>query len=502
MKAILSIDQGTTSTRALIVDAQAQVRAMAQIELAQHYPQSGWVEHDPDAIWRDVVSTTREALAKADALGLDVTAIGITNQRETFVLWDRTTGKTLHPAIVWQDRRGADLCRQLKSDGLEPEVTERTGLLLDSYFSASKLAWLLDTLPDARRRAERGELAFGTIDSFLLWRLTGGAVHATDPTNAARTLLFDIRTLQWCPDLCRLFRVATSLLPDVRSNDALFGLSDAAILGRALPITGMAGDQQAALVGQRCLAPGDTKITYGTGAFALMNTGSQICRSRHRLLSTVGVQAEGRTCYALEGSIFVAGAGIKWLRDGLGILSDAAQSENMASSVPDNGGVYLVPAFVGLGSPHWDPDARAAITGLTLDATAAHVVRAALEAVVYQSCELISTMQDDSALCASLLRIDGGMAANDWLCQYLADMLGLGVQRPSCVETTALGAAFLAGVGAGLWSSLRDVPASVSADTRFECAMSDGQRTALLAGWHRAVAQARHRPTRPEIDHS
>lgn len=501
MKAILSIDQGTTSTRALIVDAQARVRAIAQTELAQHYPQSGWVEHDPDAIWRDVVSVAREALAKADSLGLDVSAIGVTNQRETFVVWDRVTGEALHPAIVWQDRRGADLCRQLESQGLEPEVTERTGLLLDSYFSASKLAWLLDTLPDARRRAERGELAFGTIDSFLVWRLTGGAVHATDPTNAARTLLFDIRSLQWCPDLCRMFGVPMPLLPEVRSNDALFGVCDAAVLGRGLPITGMAGDQQAALVGQRCLSSGDTKITYGTGAFALMNTGDQICRSRHRLLSTVGVQAEGRTCYALEGSIFVAGAGVKWLRDGLGILSDAAQSEKMASSLPGNGGVYLVPAFVGLGSPHWDPDARAAITGLTLDATAAHVARAALEAVVYQSCELIATMRGDSGLTSSRMRVDGGMAANDWLCQFLADMLGLGVQRPSCVETTALGAAFLAGVGSGVWSSLRDVPAGEGADTEFGCAMPDDQRIELLAGWHRAVAQVRHRAPTPGDDH-
>lgn len=496
MKAILAIDQGTTSSRALIVDEAASVRAMAQVELPQSYPQSGWVEHDPETIWRDVVATARAALDKADGLGLTVTAIGITNQRETFVLWDRATGAALHPAIVWQDRRGADRCRALVAQGLEAEVTQRTGLLLDSYFSASKLAWLLDHLPDARARAERGELAFGTIDSFLLWRLTGGAVHATDPTNAARTLLYDIRTLDWSPQLCAMFGVPMALLPQVRANDALFGTSDAAVLGRALPITGMAGDQQAALVGQGCLDPGDAKITYGTGAFALMNTGGRICESSHRLLATVGFQAEGRTCYALEGSIFVAGAGVKWLRDRLGLIGDAGESERLARDLPDNGGVYLVPAFVGLGAPHWDPDARAILTGLTLDSGAAHIVRAALEAVAYQSADLVAAMGSDSALMPAAIHVDGGMTANDWLCQFLADMLGVAVRRPASVETTAMGAAHLAGVGAGLWPSLRAVPVAETGTAQFAPRMAADARAALIAGWHRAVAQARS-PAKP-----
>ena len=494
MKAILSIDQGTTSTRALIIDVEMRVRAMAQVELPQSYPRSGWVEHDPETIWQDVVATAREVLDKAKGLGLDVVAIGITNQRETFVVWDRATGKACHPAIVWQDRRGAALCRDLAADGLEPDVTNRTGLVLDSYFSASKLAWLLDAVPEARRLARSGQLAFGTIDSYLLWRLTGGTVHATDATNAARTLLFDIRSMEWCPELCRIFDIPLQILPEVRSNDALFGRCEPAILGKGLPITGMAGDQQAAMIGQGCLTAGRTKITYGTGGFALMNTGGNICRSSHRLLSTVGFQAEGRTCYALEGSIFTAGAAVQWLRDGLGIIGSAAQTEAMASGIPDNGGVYLVPAFVGLGSPHWDSEARAIISGLTLGSTAAHIVRAALEAVAYQSCELVSIMTKDSGLAADVVQVDGGMAANGWLCQFLADMLGVAVRRPADVETTALGAAVLAGVGAGVWSSFSDLPAGLNEDVRYEPGIGQDRRDILFAGWRNAVERARYRP--------
>ena len=494
MKAILALDQGTTSTRALIVDAEAHIRAIAQVELPQIYPQPGWIEHDAETIWRDVVATAREALAKAESHGLDVVAVGITNQRETFVLWNRATGKPLHHAIVWQDRRGAELCRDLIADGIESEVTERTGLLLDSYFSASKLAWLLDTMPEARKLAESGQIAFGTIDSYLLWKLTGGSVHATDPTNAARTLLFDIRAMRWCPELCRIFNVPRQILPEVRSNDAFFGNCDLRILGRALPVTGMAGDQQAALVGLGCLETGRTKITYGTGGFALMNTGDTIARSSHRLLSTVGFQAEGRTCYALEGSIFVAGAGVRWLRDGLGVIEDAAQSEAMASSLADNGGVYLVPAFVGLGAPHWDPDARAIISGLTLGSTAAHLVRAALEAVAYQSCELIETMVSDSSLLIEMVQVDGGMAVNNWLCQFLADMLARVARRPSSIEATAMGAAYLSGVGAGMWSSLSQVCAMSAAGVLFQPSIEPSRRDLLFEGWRKSVEQARQRP--------
>lgn len=496
MKAILAIDQGTTSTRALIVDQAAQVRVTAQVELPQEYPQSGWVEQDAEIIWRDTMTTARAAMAKAQTLGLDVAAIGIANQRETFLLWDRETGKPLHRAIVWQDRRGADLCHAMVAEGLEPEITQRTGLLLDSYFSATKLAWLLDTLPEARALAEQGRIALGTIDSFLLWRLTAGAVHATDPTNASRTLLFDIRTMAWCPDLCRMFGVPMPILPEVRPNDALFGTSDPSLFGRALPITGMAGDQQAALIGQRCLRAGDAKITYGTGGFALMNTGETICRSAHRLLATVGFQAGGRICYALEGAIFVAGAAIKWLRDGLGIIVQAGDSEALARSLPDNGGVYLVPAFVGLGSPHWDADARGLITGLSFGATSAHLVRAALEAVAYQSRELADTMARDSGLAMPMMRVDGGMTANDWLCQFLADMLGLPVHRPAGIETTALGAAFLAGVGAGLWSGLAAIPAENQADAHFDPAMAEPDRARLFGQWTEAVDRARSKAGR------
>ncbi|MFB0873192.1 MULTISPECIES: glycerol kinase GlpK [unclassified Sphingobium] len=491
MKAILAIDQGTTSTRALIVDEAAQVRVTSQVELPQYYPQSGWVEHDAEIIWRDTLATARGAIDRAKALGLDVAAIGITNQRETFLLWDRETGTPLHRAIVWQDRRGADLCRAMAADGLEPEISERTGLLLDSYFSATKLAWLLDAVPDARALAGQGRIAFGTIDSFLLWRLTGGAVHATDPTNASRTLLFDIRAMAWCPDLCRMFGVPMQILPEVRPNDAFFGTSDPSLLGRALPITGMAGDQQAALIGQRCLRAGDAKITYGTGGFALMNTGETICRSAHRLLATVGFQAEGRTCYALEGAIFVAGAAIQWLRDSLGVVAHAGDSEAIARSLTDNGGVYFVPAFVGLGSPHWDADARGLITGLSLGATSAHLVRAALEAVAYQSRELVDTMARDSGLAASMMRVDGGMTANGWLCQFLADMLGLPVHRPAGIETTALGAAFLAGVGAGLWSGLDAIPTDGKDEARFAPSMGEAERTRLFGQWADAVDRAR-----------
>ncbi|MBU1463802.1 MAG: glycerol kinase GlpK [Alphaproteobacteria bacterium] len=493
MKAVLAIDQGTTSTRALIVGQDGAIVARAQVELHQSYPRTGWVEHDPETIWRDVVATARQALSQATEAGIDVVAIGITNQRETFVVWDRETGRAVHPAIVWQDRRGAALCERLIGEGVETEVSARSGLLLDSYFSASKLAWLLDTMPGLRGDAEAGKLAFGTIDTYLLWRLTDGRVHATDPSNAARTLLFDIERMDWSDELCALFGISRTMLPQVMDNDALFGTVDAAVLGRALPITGMAGDQQAALIGQGCLKAGQVKITYGTGAFGLMHTGDTISRSRHRLLSTVAYRVGGQTCYALEGSIFVAGAGVQWLRDRLGIIASAAETETLARTIPDNGGVYLVPAFAGLGTPHWDSQARAVLCGMTLGTGAAHVARAMLEAVAYQSEELIDTMREDTGLCADLIRIDGGMAHNAWLCQFLADVLATPVRRPDNVESTALGAAFLAGTAAGIWPSLADTPSSSNRDAVFEPALAAAERARLIAGWRDAVARTRHR---------
>lgn len=491
MKAVLAIDQGTTSTRALIVDPQGQIAARAQVELPQSYPRPGWVEHDPETIWRDVVTTARQALAGAEAGGLEVAAIGIANQRETFVVWDRATGKAVHPAIVWQDRRGAELCDRLVQDGAEAEVSAISGLVLDSYFSASKLAWLLDAVPGLRRRAEAGEIAFGTIDCFVLWRLTGGRVHATDPSNAARTLLFDIARMDWSDALCSLFGVPRAMLPEVRDNDALFGVADAAVLGRAIPVAGMAGDQQAALIGQGCLSPGRVKITYGTGAFGLMHTGEAISRSRHRLLSTVAYRAGGRTCYALEGSIFVAGAGVQWLRDRMGIVATAAETEALARSLQGNDGVYLVPAFAGLGTPHWDSAARALLCGMTLGTGAAHVARALLEAVAYQSEELVATMRADSGLQAELIRIDGGMAQNGWLCQFLADVLATPVSCPANVEATALGAAFLAGTSTGVWPSLADAPGATKRNADFAPKLDPVERARLLHGWRDAVARAR-----------
>lgn len=487
MKAVLAIDQGTTSTRSLLIDETTAVRAAFRVELVQSYPAAGWVEHDPEAIWRDVVSTARDALDKAVGLGLDVAAIGIANQRETCVLWDRESGQPIHPAIVWQDRRGADLCQRFIDDGLEPEVRNKTGLLLDSYFTASKLAWLLDTIPSARDLAERGRLAFGTIDCFLLWRLTGGKVHATDATNASRTLLFDIGKMTWCPELCRMFAIPMQILPQVRENDALFGMSDRHVLGVSLPVTGMVGDQQAALIGQGCLGRGDAKITLGTGGFAMQNTGSHICHSEHHMLATVACYSTGVAHYAMEGAFFVAGAGVKWTRDKLGLVASSAETEVMARSLPDNEGVYLVPAFVGLGAPHWNPTARAMLTGMTFGTGPEHIVRAALECVAYQAADLLNAMTLDSGLTFDALKIDGGMVANDWLCQFLADILDMSILRPANIETTALGAAFLAGTGAGIWSALPDATSRVPLDRHFVPTMVMTERNRLLSGWRDAV---------------
>ena len=487
---VLAIDQGTTSTRCIIFDSAAAPLATAQQEFAQHYPHPGWVEHDPEDIWRDTVQVMRDAVAQAAIEVGDIAAIGITNQRETVVVWERSTGKAIHNAIVWQDRRTAELCARLKADGAEPMVAGKTGLLLDPYFSGTKLAWILDNVPGARAQADRGELAFGTIDCFLLSRLTGGKVHATDPTNAGRTLLFDIVHQRWDEELLKLLNIPASLLPEVKDNSGLFGHADAAILGASIPIAGMAGDQQAALFGQACFETGMAKSTYGTGCFLLMNIGEQAVMSKNRMLTTPAYRLNGRTTYALEGSIFVAGAAVKWLRDSLGVIGRASETHDMAARVPDNHGVYMVPAFVGLGAPHWNPDARGLICGLTLDAGAAHLARAALESVAYQTLDLTDAMAADGGAGAAALRVDGGMAANDWLCQFLADILHAPVERPAGVETTALGAAFLAGLATGVWPDLAALSATWALERRFEPGMEEAERKAYVAGWRHAVRRA------------
>ena len=486
---LLAIDQGTTSTRAIVFDAGGGVRAMAQRELTQHYPRPGWVEHDPEEIWGATLSVCREALDRAGP----VAGIGITNQRETTVVWDRESGEAIHPAIVWQDRRTAPQCAALRQEGLEPLFEEKTGLRLDPYFSGTKVAWILDHVAGARARAERGRLAFGTIDTFLLWRLSGGRVHATDATNASRTLLFDLRAQRWDDALLGHLRVPHAMLPEVRDSAGHFASVPRAVLGASLPITGVAGDQQAAVAGQACFEPGMIKCTYGTGCFALMNTGRSLVRSRSGLLGTVACRLDGKVIYALEGSIFIAGAAVQWLRDALGLIGEAAESEALARRLPDNEGVYLVPAFTGLGAPHWDPDARGALFGLTRDSGIAHFARAALEAVGYQTRDLAVAMAADAGRDLGVFRVDGGMAANGWLLQFLADLLDLPVERPTIIETTALGAARLAGLGLGLYPSPEALAASWRLDRRFEPAMSAGERERLVAGWEEALARVTRR---------
>ncbi|HET6469231.1 MAG TPA: glycerol kinase GlpK [Geminicoccaceae bacterium] len=498
---VLAIDQGTTSSRAILFDGSGHPVASAQRELQQFFPADGWVEHDPEHIWSDTVAVCREVLERGGVAAGDVAALGITNQRETTLLWERASGRAVHKAIVWQDRRTASLCRELAADGLGGLVQERTGLVVDAYFSATKLAWMLDNVTGARAAAERGELAFGTVDSFLLWRLTGGRVHATDAANAARTMLFDIRTGRWDEELLARLRIPDSVLPEVRDNSGEFGTTEADLLGAAIPVTGMAGDQQAASFGQACFAPGMVKSTYGTGCFALVNTGERMVPSRNRLLTTIAWRLQGRTTYAIEGSIFVAGAAIQWVRDGLRAIDNAAQSEAVARAVPDTGGVYMVPAFTGLGAPWWDPDARGAILGLTRDSGIGHIVRAALESVCYQTSDLMRAMADDmtaagEATAPAALRVDGGMVANDWLCQYLADILDRPVERPRVIETTALGAACLAGLAVGMYASTDAIAAGWRCERRFEPAMDQALRRRRLAGWHEAVGRVRS--ARPE----
>ena len=494
---LLAIDQGTTSTRAILFDRDARLVASAQRELKQHYPQIGWVEHDPEDIWNDALAVSLEALAQSGVDLSRVAAIGITNQRETVLVWNRKTGVPIHRAIVWQDRRTADRCAELKASGAEAEVMAKTGLVLDPYFSATKIDWLLDNVSGARAAAERGELAFGTVDSFLLWRLTGGAVHATDATNASRTSLYDIREQHWDPDLCRLFHVPEAMLPEVRDTAGNFGVTASGLFDRQIPIGGMAGDQQAALIGQACFEPGMAKATYGTGGFLLVNTGGGAIASTSGLLTTIAYRLDGETVYALEGSIFVSGAAIQWLRDGLGIISAASETDALAAAIPDSHGIYMVPAFVGLGAPHWDAEARGAIFGLTLDSTGAHLARAALEAAAYQTFDLVEAMTADGCAAPADLRVDGGMAANGWLCQFLADILQVRVQRPLNVETTALGAAFLAGLATGVWSNRDEVSRTWAPQDEFTAAMGPGRRKQLLDGWRDAVERTKTAGQRP-----
>ena len=486
---VLALDQGTTSTRAILFDAAGRPGALARRELTQSYPSDGMVEHDPEEIWEDALAVCREALHLAGADPADVAALGITNQRETTLLWSRETGRAVHPAIVWQDRRTAEACRRLREEGAEETVRRKTGLVLDPYFSATKLAWLLDEVDGARAAAERGELAFGTVDAWLLWRLTRGGVHRTDVTNASRTLLWNIREGRWDEELLDLFDVPRPVLPEVRDSSGLFGEADPELLGRPLPVTGVAGDQQAATFGQAAFEPGATKATYGTGAFLLMNTGSRPVDSEHRLLTTVAWALDGETTYALEGSIFSAGSAVQWLRDGLGLVEEAAETERLASEAGRRQGLYLVPAFTGLGAPHWDAGARGALVGVTRDAGAAEVARAALEAVAYQTRDLVEAMAADAGASPEVLRVDGGMSANDWAMAFLADMLGLPVERPSVTETTALGAAYLAGLEAGVYESPEQISSRWRRERRWEPGMDEGERSALYAGWKEAVGR-------------
>jgi glycerol kinase len=491
MRYVLALDQGTTSSRALLFDGAGQVCGLAQRETSQHYPQPGWVEQDPEEIWTSQLAVAHEAIARAGAAAQDIAAIGITNQRETTIVWERASGRPVYPAIVWQDRRTAELCEALKQQGTEASFTAATGLLLDPYFSGSKVCWILDHVPGARARAQAGELAFGTVDSWLVWRLTGGRVHLTDASNASRTLLFNIHTRDWDDALLHLLRVPRAVLPAVVPSSGTLAQTEAAWFGRALPIAGIAGDQQAALFGQRCVVPGMVKNTYGTGCFMLMHTGEQPVVSRHRLLTTVAWQQAGHCEFALEGSVFVAGAAVQWLRDGLGLIRSADEVEALAASVPDAGGVYLVPAFTGLGAPHWDPFARGVIVGLTRGTTAGHLARATLEAIAHQSADVLSAMQADSGIELKQLRVDGGAARNNLLMQFQADLLGVPVVRPRVLESTALGAAALAGLGVGFWRGASDLDAQWNAERVFEPCMDADQRARLRAGWVRALERAK-----------
>lgn len=488
---LLAIDQGTTSSRAIVFSAQGLPVTSAQQEFKQYFPKDGWVEHDGEEIWLTTLKVCREALQNSGLQASEIAAIGITNQRETTLVWDAATGTPIHPAIVWQDRRTADYCAGLKEKGHEAAVAAKTGLLIDPYFSATKIRWILDTVPGARERAERGELRFGTVDSFLLWRLTEGRSHKTDATNASRTLLFNIHSQQWDQELLDLFEIPRSLLPEVLDCAADFGTTTVELLGAAIPVLGMAGDQQAALIGQACFQPGMVKSTYGTGCFMIQNTGTTPVASQHRLLTTVGYRLKGQTTYAVEGSIFVAGAAVQWLRDGIKLISHARDTEALAEATGDACGVYLVPAFTGLGAPYWDPRARGAIFGLTRDTGIKEIVTAGLQSVCYQTCDLLEAMRQDGAAAPSALRVDGGMVVNNWVMQFLADILGVPVERPEVTETTALGVAYLAGLQLGLYASLDDIARMWHRDRRFEPCMGEAHRARLYDGWLDAVKRVR-----------
>ena len=487
---ILSIDQGTTSSRAMIFDQESRVIGVGQQEFQQYFPADGWVEHDPEEIWRSVLSVIAEALSEAQLKATDITAIGMTNQRETTVIWDRSTGETVYPAIVWQDRRTDAACQALKSAGHEPDVNARTGLLLDPYFSATKVRWILDHIHEGQSRAEAGELCFGTIDSFLLWRLTGGEQHRTDATNAARTLLFNIDSQDWDDTILALLNIPRALLPEVLDSSADFGVTKIPEIAATIPITGIAGDQQAALIGQCCFEPGMMKSTYGTGCFMILNTGNQRVQSNHRLLTTVAFRLNGKVCYGLEGSIFIAGASVQWLRDAMKMVAHASDTEAIARANPDSHGVYVVPAFTGLGAPYWDANARGAVVGLTRDSGISDMVTATLQSVSYQSQDLLAAMANDG-LTPKVVRVDGGMIANDWLAQNLADQLGIDVDRPKVTETTALGAAYLAGLRVGLFASIEALAENWQLDQRFQRQLSADVAEQRYVGWQAAVARVK-----------
>jgi glycerol kinase len=488
-KYVLALDQGTTSSRAILFDRDGQTRASANQEFKQYYPQPGWVEHDAEEIWQSQRSVAEKVLAEAKAGPEDVAAIGITNQRETVVLWDRTTGKPVHPAIVWQCRRTASMCDRLRAEGYDKVLRAKTGLATDAYFSGTKIAWLLENVPGLRLRAERAELAAGTIDAWLIWKLSGGKVHATDVSNASRTLVFNINSLKWDDEILEHFKIPGVLLPQVKESSRV--IAETEIFGGQIPIAGVAGDQQASLFGHQCFAKGSAKNTYGTGLFLLMNAGEEIPKSDSGLVATVAWGRNGKTTYALEGSVFIAGAALQWLRDEMGLIKDAAESEAMALAVADAGGVYFVPAFVGLGAPHWDAYARGTIVGLTRGSNRNHIVRAALESIAYQTREVVEAMAKDTGARPEALRVDGGAARNDFMCQFQADILGVPVERPVTTEATALGAAYLAGLATGFWKNEKELAAQCKIAKRFEPAMAESRRNELYEGWQRAVWRAK-----------
>ena len=489
-KYVMALDAGTTSNRAIIFDVDSKIVGVAQKEFTQHFPQPGWVEHDAEEIWSSMHEVMREALEQSGLVASDIAAIGITNQRETAVIWDRATGRPIYNAIVWQSRQTADICEDLKRQGLVDEFQQKTGLVIDAYFSGTKVKWILDHVEGARARAEKGELAFGTIDTWLLWKLTGGKEHKTDYSNASRTLMFNIKTLEWDEALLKHLTVPKSLLPEVRPSSEVYGHTIPSIIGASVPVAGMAGDQQSALFGQNCFSPGEAKNTYGTGCFLLMNTGEDLCMSKNGLVTTIAWGLDGKVEYALEGSIFVGGSAIQWLRDGLRLVDSAPDSEWVAKKVEDAGGVYMVPAFVGLGAPYWDMNARGMIIGLTRGTTKAHIVRATLDSLAYQTRDVLGAMEADSGNRLAALKVDGGAVANNLLMQFQADLLGVPVDRPQITETTALGAAYLAGLATGVWASKEELKKSWQLDTRFTPALDKKDADKLYKGWKKAVKHA------------